>query len=158
MPNPPKSIREHKASGNYRESRHGKDGLPVEQPEGSGLPGQMSPHAQAFWNVITANLEYAGFISRIDGPKLRLAADAWADYVEACEELQRLGMYMTKGTKYGEVRYVNPAYTVKTKAWDIINRSLSEFGMSPRMRTGLRTELPDADDEEELARSVFGGF
>jgi phage terminase small subunit len=76
--------------------------------------------------------------------------------VEACEEINRNGLFLDRSTKHGLIRTRNPAWDVKKDAVAIIVKCLDRFGMAPRMRTGLRTELPDTDDEELLAQSVFG--
>lgn len=154
----PKSVDEHKRNGTYRECRHGKDGLPVERPEGFGLPGSLPPNGQAFWNTVTALAEYAGYITRIDGPLLRLAAERWAIYCDARDDVATTGILVDRITQHGCYKQKNPSLEVMSQSEAVIFKVLDRFGFSPRMRTALMTNLPDADDEEELAQSIFGEF
>lgn len=153
----PNSIKDLQKTGSYRPGRYGKDGLPVERPEMPGLPGDMTQSQQAFWSLFVDRAEFAGYLARIDGAAIRLAAESWLLYLKACEAIRAHGLLVTEDTKFGTRLRPNPAVGIRNQAWAELLKILDRFGMSPRMRTGLTTDLPDSDDEEELARKVFGG-
>lgn len=147
-----KPIRKHKQDGTFRADRHGCDLLPVSVP---AKPGDLRPRAEAFWNQVSQHLEYAGFISRIDGYQLRLAADAWDLYVEACEKIDADGIVIEEKRKDHVITKTNPAVAVRTAAYAQLQKVLDRFGMSPKARTGLITQL-EASEEEDNAEAICG--
>lgn len=141
-----KSIAEHKRHGTYRQDRHGNVDLPNEPPP---MPGDIGPRAQVFWRQMIENAEFAGVLSRVDGPALRLMAESWEVYLDAQEELSRNGIVVTQVTQAGENSKANPAIVIRNQAWKQIIDGLRQFGMTPASRHGMHISGESGQTEGE---------
>lgn len=143
MARPRKPVQHHKATGNFRPSRHGNVSLPVEIPP---MPADLPPVAQATWNIVSEQLRRAGLVARIDLHALRLLCDSMDLYFQASDEVREFGVTLQQFTAEGmERRVVNPAVRVRSDSWRQVTLLLKQFGMSPAARTGIR--IGDAGDE-----------
>lgn len=133
---PAKSISEHQANGTFRKDRHPGPSLPVEVPP---MPPDLSPTAQARWNVIAEHVRFSQVVSRVDGEALRLLCESWALYLEAQDILSRDGITITESTAAGGARVkVHPAVQVRSDAQKQITGLLRQFGLTPAARTTIR--------------------
>lgn len=117
------------------------------------MPGDLGPRAQVFWRQMVENAEFAGVLSRVDGPALRLMAESWEVYLDAQEEIASNGIVVTQVTQAGENSKANPAIVIRNQAWKQILDGLRQFGMTPAARHGLSIsgEAGQTSDERDVA-------
>lgn len=128
---PPKGVDQHLAQGTFRRGRHAAATLPVEVPP---MPPDLSPAAQACWNVVAEDLRFSGIVSRVDGKALRLLAESWALYLEAEDAIRKHGA-VVEGR--GMLR-PNPAIAVRATVTKEIMAILRQFGLTPQARGAVR--------------------
>lgn len=147
MGRPRKTAKHHKATGNYRPSRHGTLNLPVEIPP---QPGDLSPAATATWNIVTEQLLAAGLVSLIDLHALRLLCESMDLYLQAADEIRNYGVTVDHEMADGRIkRVVNPAVRVRSDAWRQVVILLKQFGMAPAARSGIRVGDAGEDDDDK---------
>jgi len=147
----PKPIAGQIRDGTYRKDRHGVESLECEIPD---APGDLSPRAQAFWNVVSQDAKNAGYISRVDGKILRITADSWDIYCQAMDSIAEHGVQVVKRTQHGDELKSNTALKDRAVAWKQLYDGLRQFGLSPASRVGMTSmkALSGSSEEEEVAR------
>lgn len=149
MGNPKKPAEHHQRMGNYRPSVHGGPVLPVEVPP---MPADLSPVAQACWNVVTEHVRFAGVVSVVDWLALRVLCETYALYREADDEVRKRGIVIEVMTKVGMSIRRNPAIAVLESARKDLANLASRFGLTPAGRSGLKvgSQARDMSEEERV--------
>lgn len=121
------------------------------------MPGDLSGHAAAMWNVTVAHLVAAGIVSKIDGAALRTLCVAWANYLDATDNIAECGIVVKEFTADGLERIKkNPAVDVQNIAWKQIVTLLRQFGLTPASRNGIHRAGDGESDDSNLIAQVLG--
>lgn len=139
-----KSNIDHKLDGTYKRSRHGV--RMTATPGAPECPKHLTGVARERWHVIVPILCEEGVIARIDDTALAAYCTTWATYVAADAIIQAEGLIVEspQGTK------PNPAVGIRRAALADLHRYAREFGMSPRARTAIKTDIKRAVGEDGL--------
>jgi P27 family predicted phage terminase small subunit len=137
------------------EGNPGKRALNHKEPKPESVIPKCPPHlkgaARTEWNRITKELYALKIISNIDRAALAVCCTAWADYVKACNKVEKEGEVIISD-KGG--LYQNPWVAIKKRSMDQVQKFYAEFGMTPSSRS--RVKIEDASGEEELEKMLFG--
>lgn len=137
------------------EGNPGKRALNNKEPKPKSVIPECPPHlkgvARTEWKRITLELHALKIISNIDRAALAVCCTAWADYVKACNKLEKEGEVIMSD-KGG--MYQNPWVAIKKRSMDQVQKFYAEFGMTPSSRSRIKLETPS--DEEELEKMLFG--
>ncbi|UEM13681.1 phage terminase small subunit P27 family [Bradyrhizobium barranii subsp. barranii] len=108
----------------------------------------MSAKARETFGYVTGLLDRMGVLAEVDAMALELLAEAYADYLAACDELKTFGSsYYTTDTATGDKMHrVHPAVAQKNDADRRIRAWLAEFGMTPSSRSRVKANGEEADD------------
>lgn len=147
----PKPTEVKKLNGNP-----GKRALNKKEPKPASVvprcPAHLPAVGKAEWRRITKELRVLGLLSRIDRAALVAYCQAWADYINAVENIETQGAVIISD-KGG--MYQNPWVGIKNNALNRLVKIAAEFGMTPSSRSRVSSEKPDDDDE--IAMMLFGG-
>ena len=137
------------------EGNPGKRALNNKEPKPKSVIPQCPPHlkgtARTEWKRITQELYALKIITNIDRAALAVCCTAWADYVKACNKLEKEGEVIISD-KGG--MYQNPWVAIKKRSMDQVQKFYAEFGMTPSSRSRVKIEAPG--EEEELEKMLFG--
>ena len=126
----------HKARGTFRPHRHNDVRLPVQIPD---MPPDLSPAAQAHWNVLTQKLLKAGLVADLDGTFLRLLCEECALYLEICDEIRIVGLLPSLASGLLKARH---------SSFTRLRAMGRDFGLSPSARTGLNIDIAQENDDD----------
>jgi len=135
--------------------RHLRGRLPTEdsEPERSEKaprpPAFLKGEARKFWHRYVPMLWEAGLVTKIDTPILSGAAVNYAQWRNACDEIELSGTVI-KGGKSGNIPMLSPFVRVAREAQLAWQRALLEFGMSASSRTRVKVSKPEKADPFEL--------
>jgi len=137
------------------EGNPGKRALNNKEPKTEtaipNCPAHLKGVAKTEWNRITKELFALGIVSKIDRAALAVCCTAWADYVKACNKLEKEGEVIISD-KGG--MYQNPWVAIKKRSMDQVQKFYAEFGMTPSGRSRIKVESPS--EEDEMAGYLFG--
>ena len=118
------------------------------EPEFTGGIGapirELSGVALTTWKEVSAELASVGIGSRVEAAALTCYCEAVADFVQACNDLDRMGMVVQ--TERGYTR--NPACLIKNAAMQMIAKFASEFGLTPASRA--KVQGPPKEEANEF--------
>jgi P27 family predicted phage terminase small subunit len=132
----------------------GKRKLNDAEPKVETRPPEMPPDlpelAQTEWKAIVPLLLALKVLSEVDGKALAAYCFAYARWMQAESEIERLGIVVEEpilGGGQGEVRVVlgyrykrNPAVGISHEALKLMKSFLIEFGLTPASRSRLKIE------------------
>ena len=144
----PSALKELEGNPGKRAINHQEPKPNVAIPE---CPAHLKGAARTEWKRITEELLALKLITKIDRAALAICCTAWADYVKACNKLEKEGEVMI--SDQGGM-YQNPWFAIKKRSMDQVMKFYAEFGMSPSSRTRLKVETPT--EEDEMAGFLFG--
>lgn len=150
----PKPTKLKKLGGNagHRELNEKEPAPPVQPPD---MPQGLSPLAQKEWKAIVPQLAQIGALSRIDGKALAAYCQSYSRWMQAEQEIVRLGLILEEvildvdGEEIGTRYKRNPAVSIASDALKLMKSFLIEFGMTPAARTRLRVEVKPSETPEE---------
>jgi P27 family predicted phage terminase small subunit len=161
MARPRKPTALHVVEGTERPDRSNP-----EEPQPPVLTGSPRPptwlkksRARAAWKRLAADLIAQRLLTTLDPTSLGLLCDAFADYLEAGEVIEREGAYYDSPTEGGgTITRRHPAVEDRKDAWVRTDRMLGRFGMNPveRSRVHAATEAAADPFEQFLARTTDG--
>lgn len=160
--NPPKPTKIKLLQGTFRKERARNEASP--NPAIPPVPAHLSDEAKAEWKRISEELMKLGLLSIIDRAALAGYCEAWADWLDATEKVNRLGKVIKTGTKtiqkldgsietQGGNFVENPYFSVKKRSAELMHKFLTEFGMTPASRTRI-----NAKTEETGKTAGWQGF
>jgi P27 family predicted phage terminase small subunit len=85
-----------------------------------------------------------GLLTEIDRTALALYCQAWARWVEAEEEVRKLGAIVKSPSGYP---IQNPYLAVANRAMRDLRAMLTEFGMTPSSRSRVSVEQAEEGDD-----------
>lgn len=130
------------------------DREPKAKPGDPDMPRGLSAAAAEEWHAIVPELREMGILTKIDGKALAAYCHAFARWMEAEQEIARVGIVVQEpiwdphtsrllGVKFKK----NPAVTISETAQKIMKSFLVEFGMTPSSRSRVRIEKPLTEDD-----------
>ena len=147
----PKPTNLHVLHGTFNATRHGKDrdGDVLPEPFDTDMepPEQLSDRAKAHWETIIGSLGSANILANMDIDALSLYCENWAKWAEANENIEKYGMVI-RSPKDNKTPVLSPYFTISLKTGDQIRRLLTQFGMTPVSRVGLKgsKHTPEPDE------------
>jgi len=111
---------------------------------GIGMPIRpLSGVALSTWNEVSVELAAIGIGSRVESAALTCYCESVADFVMACDEIDRLGMITQ--TERGYTR--NPACLIKNASMQMIAKFAGEFGLTPSSRSKIKVKTNEEINE-----------
>lgn len=103
-------------------------------------PKHLSRRAKEAWRSLCGQLLVAKIVTEMDMPAIEAMAEAYADYLEATETLEREGMFYRTTTRDGsEMIRAHPAAAIKADCDRRLKAWYTEFGMTASARSRVRT-------------------
>lgn len=148
-----------KASGQYREDRHNREGEPQVPSEKPSCPRHLSKAARKEWRRICLQLSMAGILTRLDSVILQLYCECYADWLEAKANIAENGRVVLTNSKEdededtGEITVSgghpiqNPYVSIYNKAIDHMAKLGASLGLDPSSRTRIKAEKPKAKSD-----------
>lgn len=137
------------------EGNPGKRAVNHQEPKPDVAIPVCPPHlkgvARTEWKRLTEELLALKLISKINRATLAICCTAWADYVKACNKLDKEGEVIV--SDQGGM-YQNPWVAIKKRSMDQVMKFYAEFGMTPSSLTRLKVDVPT--EEDEMAGFLFG--
>jgi len=114
-------------------------------------PGHISTKARQTWAYVSTTLDDMGVLTQADAIALECLCEAYADYLNARQELKAFGSnYYETTTERGSTLYrLHPAMQVVQEADKRVKWWLSEFGKTPSSRSRLRVDQRANEEPEE---------
>lgn len=98
-------------------------------------------HSAAMWHRLAPDLARMGVLTLADAAALEMVCTAYADFREACDEIQQDGPTFT--AENGLIKR-HPAMAIKQEAWRRVMSGLVEFGLTPSSRSKVQSQ-PQAE-------------
>jgi len=131
------------------------------------VPDHLSDEDKTEWFRVAAELNAVGLLTQVDRAALAAYCQAWADWVEAEEQLRRYGKMVKSPVKSvtrrsggaevtetsGGFPMQSPFLPIRNRALEIMHKFLTEFGMTPAARS--RISVTHAIDTEDPAQAYF---
>lgn len=131
------------------------------------VPEHLSNEAKAEWDRIAVELNAIGLLTHVDRAALAAYCQAWADWVEAEEQLRRYGKMVKSPVKTvtrrsggaeltetsGGFPMQSPFLPIRNRALEIMHKFLTEFGMTPASRS--RISVSKVSEIDDPAQAYF---
>jgi len=131
------------------------------------VPDHLSDEAKAEWTRIAVDLNAIGLLTHVDRAALAAYCQAWADWVEAEEQLRRYGKVVKSPVKVvtrrsggaevtetsGGFPMQSPFLPIRNRALELMHKFLTEFGMTPAARS--RISVTHGTNAEDPAQAYF---
>ena len=147
----PKPTSLHLLHGTYNPTRHGRERAGEIQPEPLDLsiepPSILSDRAREHWEVIIKSLAEANILANMDIDALALYCENWAQWAEANENIAKYGMVI-RSPRDEKTPVLSPYFSISLKTGDQLRRLLTEFGMTPVSRVGLKGKGKETEPEK----------
>ncbi len=124
----------------------------AEPSPGAECPTWLPREAKAEWARLAPELERLGLLTVIDRACFVGFCEAWAEFKETTEEIERTGMITTAANG---TLIPNPLVGIRNGAMKQLRAFASEFGCTPASRAGLAIPGP-GDDDPEGSKWFFG--
>ena len=106
-------------------------------------PSHLAPEAKREWKRTAPKLAAAGILTELDRAVLSAYCEAWGNYVQASQQVQKYGSVLPSPN--GSV-FQSPYINVLSMAMKQLREFASELGMSPSSRSQLHVTLPVEHD------------
>jgi len=114
-------------------------------------PAWLKGEARKEWFNIAPKLHAAGLLTNLDLRTLAGCCVNFAQWLEAVEEIRRVGPVIVRQGPHGQkIPMQNPYVRIAREAHLAWTRALAEFGMTPSSRTRVKVTKPEKPDEFEL--------
>lgn len=143
-----KSVKEHKAKGNYRPSRHEgrletKVNVLSTVPE---PPAHFDQRHRNLWQTCCKEVFDLGVLVEPDVHLIEVFVCSWFLWQDAIKDVQVNGYTVTIEVEKGVKQVPNPAIRVMNDSSKLINQIADKFGFSPRSRMGIKTQEKPPED------------
>ena len=145
---PPKPTALKRLAGNPGKRKLG-EGEPTPPAKKPPCPKHLQGEARKEWNRMSKQLFALGLLTQVDRAALAAYCQAWAHWVEANEQVEKLGMIVTTDNGYPQL---SPYWTIAQQAAKMMKSYLTEFGMTPGSRSRLNV---DRDKKPLTIRDVL---
>lgn len=112
---------------------------PKPRPGTPPCPQSLSPKARQEWKRITAELRALNLLTQLDRAALAIYCNAWARWVEAEEQVAKLGAVVKSPSGFP---IQNPYLAIANAAGEHMRKIMTEFGLTPASRTRISTGGP----------------
>ena len=134
---PRKPTALHIVQGTARPHRHGDRG---KEPQFDGAierPEWLSPMAVEFWGEMSPRLIAAKVLTAGDVPAFAALCESWATWRQMNEAIKKAGPVHLEKDDEGRLvgSTVSALFKVRSKAWEELNKGLSQFGLTPADRS-----------------------
>lgn len=111
-------------------------------------PTWLDAEAKRKWKQLVPHLQRLGLLTVVDGDVLTAYCQAWAEFRQATETLQKKGRYISVGPS----QQPHPAVAQQRSAWKAVKEFAALFGLDPSSRSRLMVHPPtdDTDDLEDF--------
>ena len=136
MPRKPEALK--KLHGTAR-----KDRAVESSATATGMPTRpmgLSPQATRVWKSLAPKLHDLGLLAEIDQSMFAVYCQAYADWLELTRILNKLGVANWYSETESGYRQVIPEVAVRDKAYQVMQRLETRFGLDPSSRSGIATD------------------
>lgn len=113
-------------------------------------PTWLSAEAKKIFKKVTKEFEQNDILVNVDVHALSLFSDAYADYIECTKIISEEGIQVEYTNKASETNKVpHPLLTKKKQLFEVMNKIMGEFGLSPTARAKLALNLQTDDKEDD---------
>jgi len=109
----------------------------------TGIPRRavgLSSQAGRVWESLAPKLHDLGLLSEIDQSTFAVYCQAYADWLEVTRILNKLGVGRWYTETESGYRQVIPEVAVRDKAYQVMQRIGTRFGLDPSSRSGIATD------------------
>lgn len=135
-------------AGEGTEQPQDRDEVIVNLPVFPRPPTGIGKHARKLWNEVGRGLYDDGRLTSVDLPAWQALCESWQRYISARDELaekvKASGSFVEK-TKEGYRK--SPWLAIVHQEIAVLSAAISKFGMTPKDRSAINTELPNGPDE-----------
>jgi P27 family predicted phage terminase small subunit len=120
-----------------------KDRKVASVPTPVGMPVRvigLSSQAARVWGSLGPKLHELGLLSEIDQSTFAVYCQAYADWLELTRLLNKLGVANWYTETESGYRQVIPEVAVRDKAYQVMQRLETRFGLDPSSRSGIAVE------------------
>ena len=106
----------------------------------TGMPTRpvgLSPQATRVWKSLAPKLRDLGLLSEIDQSTFAVYVQAYADWLELTRYLNKLGPRKWYFETQSGYRQAIPEVAVRDKAYQVMQRLETRFGLDPSSRSGI---------------------
>ena len=136
-----------KLHGTARKDRLTKStAIPVGMPT---RPIGLSSQATRVWKSLGPKLHDLGLLAQIDQSTFAVYCQAYADWLELTRILNKLGVRNWYSETESGYRQVIPEVAVRDKAYHVMQRLETRFGLDPSSRSGIAV-----GDRQEAANAT----
>ena len=148
---PPKPTALKRLGGNPgKRALNGREPQPTKKRP--RCPKHLTGEAKKEWNRTSKQLFELGLLTELDRAALAAYCQAWAQWVQAQEEMSKPTFQMIEETESG-YPVASPWLNVAAQAMKHMKSFLTEFGMTPSSRSRVKVpEAPTVDPYEEFKR------
>ncbi len=112
-------------------------------------PAHIDAKAKRYWEDLCKILEDMGVLTIADGKALEMLCDAYADYRDCQAIVKKEGRtYITFSVAGDKLIKAHPAVSQASDAWKRVKSMMSEFGLTPSSRSGVKGKSADIDPLE----------
>lgn len=122
------------------------------KPALPNAPESLTMAAKVEWKRLAQELFEAGLLTNVDRNALANYCEAWADWIDAREHIEKSGKTTITDKGY---EMQSPWISIANKAAANMLRIAAEFGFTPASRARISVAAPKTPEEEAEER-VFG--
>ena len=113
------------------------------------VPKHFTKQGKYWFKRVGAALAAMGVMSSMDAKALELLIEAYTEYRQHCDTLDKSGYTYTTKSEGGTLIKAHPVAAMKADAWKRIRAMLGEFGMTPAARSKVTINTPAEEDPFE---------
>jgi len=118
-------------------------------------PTWLSDDAKKVFRKLVKEYEHNEMLVNVDVHALAMFSDAYINYIQCCEIIDKEGLMIEQTNKAGATNSVpHPLLTKKKQLFEQLNKIMGEFGLSPSSRAKLA--IPSQIEKVNDKLSLFG--
>ena len=126
-----------KDRGTFRKDRHSDDVDQAAKVAVPKPPEHLTDRAKEAWRKLGPKLAKVGLLTELDGMGMEVLCQAYADTVDVAQKLGEESLVVTVGEN--NTPMANPLVGIVAKNLATLKWALTQFGLTPAARTGIRT-------------------
>ena len=112
-------------------------------------PKFLQGDARKQYGKMAKKLARIGLMTELDDMALSMLCQAWAEYLEATEQVKKSGILVKSPNGFP---VLNPYLIVANQALKKVRSLLSEFGMTPGSRSRIHAAATSEDSDDEWSK------